>query len=192
MFRVPRRFSTSALLLAILASACAPSAPPPAPTASPPTSAPTPAPAVNFVLVSNAFSEGETIPKKFTCDGQNISPQLKWDGAPAGTRSFTLIMDDPDAPTGTFTHWVAFDLPATQNGIAEGAKTVGKGGQNGARRTGYTGPCPPSGTHRYFFTVYALDVASLGLNDGASRADVEKALSAHVLAKTQLMGRYAR
>lgn len=167
--------------LAILVNACAPSAtPPPAPILS------------SFMLTSNAFTDGGAIPKKFSCDGENVSPQLKWGGAPPNTHSFTLIMDDPDAPIGTFTHWVAFDLPAAQNEIAEGAKSVGKGGQNGAGRTGYFGPCPPVGSHRYFFTLYALDVDSLGLKDGASRGDVEKMMTGHILAKAQLMGRYSR
>lgn len=193
MLHILRRSLTRVLsLLVVFASACAPSAPAPAPTAAPPIIVPTLVPATNFVLTSSAFNEGGAVPKKFSCDGENISPQLKWSGTPVSTRSFALIMDDPDAPLGTFTHWVVFDLPATQNEIAEGAKTVGKGGQNSTRRTGYTGPCPPSGTHRYFFTLYALDMESLGLSEGASRADVEKALSAHILAKTQLMGRYSR
>ncbi len=101
-------------------------------------------------------------------------------------------MDDPDAPGGTFTHWVAFDIPATQSEIAEGAPSPGKGGKNGRGQTGYTGPCPPSGTHRYFFTLYALDVETIGLSDGASRADVEKAMTGHIIGQSQLMGRYAR
>ncbi len=167
--------------LAILVDACASSATPlPAPTIT------------SFVLTSNAFVEGAAIPKKFSCDGENVSPELKWNGAPVNTHSFALIMDDPDAPFGTFTHWVAFDLPASQNEIAEGAKNVGRGGQNGGGRAGYAGPCPPTGSHRYFFTLYALDVDSLGLSDGAPRGDVEKAMVGHLLAKTQLMGRYSR
>ena len=101
-------------------------------------------------------------------------------------------MDDPDAPGGTFTHWIAFDLPTNQSEIAEAAVSVGKGGKNGRGQTGYTGPCPPSGTHRYFFTLYALDLTTLGLIDGAARTDVEKAMNGHILAKTQLMGRYSK
>jgi Raf kinase inhibitor-like YbhB/YbcL family protein len=101
-------------------------------------------------------------------------------------------MDDPDAPGGTFTHWVAFDLPGAQTEIAERAPSVGKGAKNGRGQTGYTGPCPPSGTHRYFFTLYALDVPSLGLSEGAGRTDVEKAMTGHILASTQAMGRYGR
>ncbi len=183
----------AALLLTFIASACA--SPPgvqPAPQSAPPTVPPTLVPAGAFKLVSDAFSEGGTIPKKFTCDGESISPRLQWAGAPNGTKSFALIVDDPDAPSGTFTHWVTFDIPATQTEIAERAVTVGKGGKNGRGQTGYTGPCPPSGTHRYFFTLYALDISSLSLSDGATRADVEKAMDGHVLAKAQLMGKYAR
>ncbi len=187
------RIPTAAVLLALVATACA--SPPgvqPAPQSAPPTVPPTAVPASAFQLGSDAFAEGGTIPKKFTCDGENISPRLQWTGAPDGTQSFALIMDDPDAPSGTFTHWVAFDIPATQTEIAEHAAAVGKGGKNGRGQTGYTGPCPPSGTHRYFFTLYALDVAALNLPDGAARADVEKAMQRHVVAKAQLMGKYAR
>jgi hypothetical protein len=145
-----------------------------------------------FVLSSSAFSEGGNIPARFTCAGAGTSPQIQWSGAPTNTQSFALVLDDPDAPGGTFTHWVAFDLPASQTEIAEGAETVGKGGKNGRGQTGYTGPCPPSGTHRYFFTLYALDVTTLGLNEGAARAEVEKAIAGHLLAKAQLMGRYSK
>jgi len=177
----------SITILTLIVGACAsPSTPPPA------ASMPTPGPAPTFVLTSDAFGHAGVIPKKFSCDGQNISPRLQWNGAPSNTQSFVLMMDDPDAPIGTFTHWVAFDIAATQNEIREGAPSIGKGGKNSAGRTGYTGPCPPSGTHRYFFTLYALDLATLGLNEGASRTEVEKAMSGHVLAQAQLMGKYSR
>jgi Raf kinase inhibitor-like YbhB/YbcL family protein len=178
-------------LVVVFATACA--APiSPAPSSAPPTVPPSAVPAGAFKIASNAFSEGGAIPKKYTCDGENASPPLQWVGAPSGTRSFALIMDDPDAPGGTFTHWVAFDLPGTQAEILERAPSVGKGAKNGRGQTGYTGPCPPSGTHRYFFTLYALDVPSLGLQEGASRAEMEKATAGHILASTQAMGRYAR
>lgn len=178
-------------LLAVFATACA--APiSPAPSSAPPTVPPSAVPAGAFKIASDVFSEGGAIPKKYACDGENVSPPLKWVGAPSGTKSFTLIMDDPDAPGGTFTHWVAFDMPGTQTEIPERAPSVGKGAKNGRGQTGYTGPCPPSGTHRYFFTLYALDVPSLGLQEGASRADVEKAMTGHILASTQTMGRYGR
>ncbi len=197
------------LMLAITASACAStptvtSVPAPAlpaatipassvpPSTTVPTTAPLPTAVREFALTSSAFNEGANIPPKFTCTGDNVSPQLKWSGAPGNTKSFVLIMDDPDAPGGTFTHWVVFDMAPKQNEIAEGASRAGKSGQNSARRTGYMGPCPPSGTHRYFFTLYAIDLETLGLNDGASRVDVEKAMSGHIIAKTQFMGRYSK
>ncbi len=176
----------SVVVCAFILGACAsPSTP------SPVTSIPTAGPAPTFVLTSDAFGHEGVIPKKFSCDGQNISPRLQWSGTPSNTKSFALIMDDPDAPIGTFTHWVAFDIVATQTEIREGA-SVGQNGKNSAGRTGYTGPCPPSGTHRYFFTLYALDLQTLGLNEGATRNDVEKAMSGHILAQAQLMGKYSR
>lgn len=168
-----------------LISACAPAA-------APPTALAPSALTSNFKMTSTAFAEGAVIPKKYSCNGESISPPLTWVGAPANTRSFALIVDDPDAPRGTFTHWVTFDLPATQTEIAEGAKSVGKSGKNGSGQTGYTGPCPPSGTHRYFFTLYALDTATLGLSDGAARGEVEAAMKTHIIATTQLMGTYSK
>lgn len=187
-----RQFSRIAAvsIFALVVSACA--SLPPAPAAVAPTDIPGGGVASSFVLTSTSFTADATIPQKYTCDGGNTSPQLQWSGAPANTQSFALIMDDPDAPTGTFTHWVAFDIPTNQTELAEGAQRVGKSGKNSAGQTGYTAPCPPSGTHRYYFTLYALDVASLGLNEGAPRAQVETAAKEHTLAVTQLMGRYAR
>lgn len=143
-------------------------------------------------MTSAAFTEGAGIPKKYSCDGSSVSPPLKWSGAPAQTASFALIVDDPDAPVGTFTHWVAFDIPSMQTEIPEGAKTAGKAGRNSAGRNGYTGPCPPSGTHRYIFTVYALDVSALNLNEGASRDQVSNAMKGYIVAEGKLMGRYSR
>lgn len=183
-------FAAAVTIIAILASACALVDSTPVTTA--PTQSLDSGAAPNFVLTSTALSAGNNIPAQFTCSGEGISPQLKWSGAPANTKSLVLIMDDPDAPGGTFTHWVAFDIPGTQTEIAQGAKSVGKGGKNGRGQTGYTGPCPPSGTHHYYFTLYALDLTTLGLNDAASRADVETAMKLHTLAVTQLMGRYSK
>ncbi len=163
--------------------------------------APTPLPhsglAPDFALTSSAFREGAAIPRKYSCDGENISPPLKWSGAPDYTKSFVLTMEDLDAPTGTlipwFTHWVVFDIPASQTQIAEGAKSVGKSGKNGRWQTGYTGPCPPFGTtHRYRFTLSAIDNASLGLSDGASRMDVETATKGAPFVLTGLIGTYSR
>ncbi len=150
-----------------------------------------------FQLTSPAFSEGTNVPKKFTCDGDNFSPALEWQAPPASVKSFALIMDDPDAPMGTFVHWVLFNIPGEVRTLPEAvARTrqvqgLGEQGVNGARQTGYTGPCPPGGTHRYFFKLYALD-AQLAPAGGPTAADLEKALQGHILGQTQLMGRYAR
>ena len=195
-WRCPRLAKAALVALISLTNACAtaPAAVPPAaaPNALPLTSASALAATNAFVLTSSAFSEGGNIPAEFTCSGAGTSPQLQWSGAPTGTKSFVLMLEDPDAPGGTFTHWVAFDLPANQSEIAEGAVSVGKGGRNGRGQTGYTGPCPPSDTHRYFFTLYALDLTTLGLNDGAQSTDVEGAMDGHILARTELMGRYSK
>jgi len=153
---------------------------------------------VPLQLTSAAFSAGGTIPKKLTCDGADVSPPLAWSDAPAGTKSFALIADDPDAPAGTWVHWVIFDLPADARGLSEStAKQAelpngARQGTNDFRKTGYGGPCPPPGKpHRYFFKLYALD-GKLGLKAGASKADVEKAMHGHILAQGELMGRYGR
>jgi hypothetical protein len=138
------------------------------------------------------------IPKQFTCDGTDVSPALEWSGAPENTKSFSLIADDPDAPVGTWVHWVLYDLPADAKQLAEGVpkdEQLANGARQGRsdfRRMGYGGPCPPPGpAHRYFFKLYALD-AQLNLKAGASKADVEKAMAGHILAQASLMGRYQR
>ena len=152
--------------------------------------------AVQFKMSSPAFQDSGLIPQKFTCQGGNVSPELNWSEAPAGTKSFALIMDDPDAPGGTFTHWVLFDIPAATKQLAEGQPPIGvggpngTGGNNGLSQIGYMGPCPPSGIHRYYFRLYALDVPSLNLKGGASRSDVEAALKNHVIGTADAMGRY--
>jgi Raf kinase inhibitor-like YbhB/YbcL family protein len=147
-----------------------------------------------FALSSPAFDAGENIPRQFTCDGDDISPHLIWTGAPHGAASFVLIMDDPDAPRGTFTHWIVFDIPGDRAELPSGARSdaVGIAGRNSRGTVGYMGPCPPSGTHRYFFRLWALDVATLSLTAGASRERVEQAMAAHKIATTELMGRYGR
>lgn len=149
---------------------------------------------MTFTLTISAFSEGGLIPAKFTCEGANVSPELRWSEAPINTKSFALIVDDPDAPVGTFTHWVLFDLPAERSSLAEGDHGIGLAGKNDFGRSGYGGPCPPRGhgPHRYFFTLYALDVTSLKLKAGADRGHVEAALRDHILAQAQYMGRYER
>jgi Raf kinase inhibitor-like YbhB/YbcL family protein len=148
-------------------------------------------------LTSSVFTEGAMIPVKYTCDGQDVSPPLAWSEVLAGAKSLALICDDPDAPVGTWVHWVLFNLPPTSTGLPEGVpaeKTLKGGGVHGLnswRRIGYGGPCPPGGTHRYFFKLYALD-ATLSLGNNAAAKDVQAAMKGHVLAEAQLMGRYKR
>ena len=152
-----------------------------------------------FTLKSAAFKDGETIPKQYTCDGIDISPRLSWEWTPEGTRSFTIIMDDPDAPVGTWNHWILYDLPAETKGLAEGVSkepTLPDGSKQGItsfKRPGYGGPCPPKGpAHRYFFTIYALDITTLGLGPKASKEEVEGKLKGHILGKAGVMGKYGR
>jgi len=148
----------------------------------------------HLTLESPSFQHGETIPPRFTCEGENLSPELAWSHAPKGTQSFALIVEDPDAPSGTFTHWLLFDIPASANGLGEGSREVGTPGKNDFEQDGYGGPCPPPnhGDHRYFFRLHALDVQGLGLSKSASRAQIEKAIEGHVLNGTELMGRFSR
>lgn len=147
-----------------------------------------------LTLQTNAFAEGGAIPSKHTCDGQDASPRLTWTDAPQGTNSFALIMDDPDAPVGTFTHWLLYDIPATVSELAEGQRPgqVGATLKNDFGRPGYGGPCPPRGhgTHRYVFTLFALDVATLG--NPATRGALERAMRGHIVATARLMGTYER
>jgi Raf kinase inhibitor-like YbhB/YbcL family protein len=151
-----------------------------------------------FKLTSAAFEAGGEIPRQFTCEGSDISPALTWTDPPAGTKSFALIVDDPDAPARTWVHWVLYDLPPTMRELPEGqAKdpelpSGARHGRNDFRRLGYGGPCPPPGpAHRYFFKLYALD-AKMGLEPGATKADLENAMKGHILAETQIMGRFGR
>ena len=153
--------------------------------------------AAAFTLTTTAFANNANIPSKFTCDaGQtNPSPALAWTDAPAGTKSFALIMHDPDAPlAGGFTHWVLFDIPAGTTQLAEGFQpaSLGVSGNSGFRRPGYGGPCPPSGVHHYHFMLSALDVETIGAAKGATKADVDKAMAGHVLGTADLMGLYQR
>ena len=149
-------------------------------------------------LTSPAFKEGEPIPSKFTCDGSDISPPLEWTNVPEGTMSLALICDDPDAPIGTWVHWVFCGLSPDTTGLAEAVPADDKieggamQGKNDFKRIGYGGPCPPSGKpHRYFFKLYALD-AELDLKPGAAKKDLKKAMKGHILAQGQLMGTYQR
>ena len=141
-------------------------------------------------LSSSAFASGETIPARHTCDGADVSPALAIEDMPQGIVRLALIMDDPDAPRGTWDHWVAYDIPVTAT-VPEGVRSLGTAGRNSWQRTGYGGPCPPSGVHRYYFRVYALD-APLGLGEGAGKRQVLEAMKGHILAEATLMGRYSR
>ncbi|RME81372.1 MAG: YbhB/YbcL family Raf kinase inhibitor-like protein [Caldilineae bacterium] len=148
-------------------------------------------------LTSPAFAYGQRIPRKYTCDDRDISPPLQWEGAPAATESFALIMDDPDAPVGTWDHWLIFDIPAGTNSLPEAVPTdptLADGsvqGLNSWRRTGYGGPCPPRGEHRYFFRLYALDT-QLKLGPNTDKGRLKKAMEGHILAQAELMGVYSR
>jgi len=143
-------------------------------------------------ITSPAFSEGGSIPDQYTCDGSDISPQLDWTGIPDGTQSLALIADDPDAPVRTWVHWVLYDLSPDLTGLPEAVSGAGTQGNNNFRKLTYGGPCPPKGpAHRYYFKLYALDTL-LNLKEGASKAEIEKAIQGHILALGQLMGKYGR
>jgi Raf kinase inhibitor-like YbhB/YbcL family protein len=154
--------------------------------------------AMGFALESPQFKEGSDIPRQLTCDGEDFSPVLRWDGAPTGTKSFSLVTEDPDAPMGTFIHWVIYDLPENTSDLAQNLpkqKELPNGARQGLNdfgRVGYGGPCPPRGSaHRYYFRLYALDT-KLGLAAGASRSELDRAMKGHILAQAALMGRYKR
>ncbi len=153
---------------------------------------------MSIQLTSPAFEHGEMIPDRYTCNGQDISPALNWAGVPEGAGSLALICDDPDAPMGIWVHWVIYNIPAKTKGLPEDVSaskaTLKNGaiqGTNSWGRIGYGGPCPPSGTHRYFFRLYAVDT-SLDLKPGATKAQLLKAMEGHILAECELMGRYAK
>lgn len=150
-----------------------------------------------FTLNSHSFSDGESIPKKYTCDAEDVSPELHWSDPPAA-KGFALIVDDPDAPSGTWVHWVVVNLPASAHDLPEAAgkrAPLPEGAQQGKNdfgKSAYGGPCPPPGKpHRYFFKLYALD-AKLSLKEGSTKAEVEKAIEGHILGQAQLTGRYGR
>jgi Raf kinase inhibitor-like YbhB/YbcL family protein len=151
-----------------------------------------------FSLSSSDFENGSTIPKNFTCDGADVSPELSWSDAPKETQSFALIADDPDAPVGTWTHWVIYNLAADTKSTPQNVNKIDQlpdgvmQGRNDFRKIGYGGPCPPTGKpHRYFFRLYALDT-KLNLKAGASRQEVEQAMNRHVVGQAELMGKYGR
>lgn len=156
------------------------------------TGAPTPSMAHESMLVrSPAFDHEGVVPAKYTCDGEDLSPPIAIERVPSGTVSLALIVDDPDAPGGTWDHWVVFNIPTTLSRVGEGSEPEGVRGANSWGRLGYGGPCPPGGEHRYLFKVYALDTM-LKLAPGATKAEVERAMEGHVLERTTLVGRYAR
>lgn len=149
-------------------------------------------PAMSIEMNSAAFAEGETIPEKYTCEGADLSPPLAWDGVPAEAQSLVIIADDPDAPAGTWVHWVMFNIPPGTTQLPEDVSSIGIEGMNDFNRSGYGGPCPPPGSaHRYFFKLYALDT-TLDLSPEARKEDVVKAMEGHILAQGQLMGTFSR
>ena len=150
-----------------------------------------------LTITSDAFAHGQSIPAKYTCVGRNISPALSWGEPPAGTQSFALIMDDPDASGGTWVHWLLYNIPAAARSLPEDLAVTGKnvpegqGGENSWGDIGYGGPCTPSGTHRYFFKIYALD-ETVGLLPGANKGELLKAMQGHILAQGELMGTFSK
>ena len=142
-------------------------------------------------VTSSAFREGGNIPSKFTCDGSDTSPPLQITGVPSEAKSLVLIADDPDAPGGLFTHWLVWNIPPQTSSIPEGSATNGVQGANDFGKSGYRGPCPPPGTHRYSFKFFALD-RELEVRAGAKRSQVDAAMKGHIIAQGELVGRYAR
>ena len=146
---------------------------------------------VNMKLTSPAFTHNGAIPSEYTCDGSDLSPPLEISDVPSNAKSLVLINDDPDAPVGTWDHWIVFNIPSSIEDIPKGTEPKGTAGRNSWGRTGYGGPCPPSGTHRYFFKLYALDT-ELNLQEGATKKDLERAMQGHIIAQAELMGTYKR
>ena len=145
-----------------------------------------------LTITTTAFTDGDKIPRLYTCDDQNVSPPLAWTGVPTSTVSLALIMDDPEASGGTWVHWVLFNLPGNLPGLDQGKNGGGIDGKNDFNKLGYGGPCPPRGSnHRYFIKLYALD-QKLDLKAGATNAQLESAMRGHILAQGQLIGRYGR
>jgi hypothetical protein len=154
-----------------------------------------------LIVKSSAFTDGQEIPRRHTCEGEDVSPPLAWSGAPAGTKTFALIVDDPDAPDPkapqmTWVHWVLYNLPATAAALPEGVKPAAlpsgtREGRNDWKRTGYGGPCPPIGRHRYFHKLYALDAVLADLGT-PGKAELERAIKGHVLARAELVGTYQK
>jgi Raf kinase inhibitor-like YbhB/YbcL family protein len=152
---------------------------------------------MTMTITSSAFIEGGMIPREYTCDGSDISPPLAWAGVPEGAKSLALICDDPDAPVGTWVHWVLYNIPPSENELPRNMppeRTLKNGARHGVndfRKYGYGGPCPPGGTHRYYFKIYALDTEP-ARQPGLTKAELIKAMKGHILAEGQLMGTYRR
>ena len=154
---------------------------------------------MSLQLTSDAFVNGQSIPAKYSCIGKNISPALAWTEPPAGTQSFALIVDDPDAPGRIWVHWVLFNIPANMRGLQEDLPTIGKNvdpnaiyvGNNSSGSAAYQGPCPPSGMHRYYFKLYALDT-TISLLSGATKEQVLKEMNGHILAQAELLGTFSK
>lgn len=152
---------------------------------------------MSLIIESDVLKEGELIPAKFTCDGENVSPRLKWMNAPEATKTFALILEDPDAPSKTWSHWVLYNLPANQTGLKERVQNVKRfhngaiHGVNDFNVYGYAGPCPPSGTHHYIFRLYALD-SEVNLEPGVTRNQLIDAMEGHILEKAEIMVQYTR
>ncbi len=142
-------------------------------------------------ITSSAFQQAASIPSKFTCDGANISPPLQISDVPSEAKSLVLIVDDPDAPSGLFTHWIVWNISPQTSTVAEGSTPKGVQGTNDFGKSGYGAPCPPSGAHRYYFKIFALD-RELDLPIGAQRSQFDAAIKGHVIAQGELMGRYSR
>jgi Raf kinase inhibitor-like YbhB/YbcL family protein len=194
MLAARQSFLLAVLVIGLALVACAKR--PPTIAQSPVTNSADPVKA-EIKLTSTAFKEGNAIPRVYTCDGVNVSPPLEWSGVPKTAQTITIVCDDPDAPGGTWTHWVLYNLPADNIGLVENlpaSEKLAAGGFQGLNdfgKTGYGGPCPPSGTHHYYFRIYALD-SELPLKAGASKADLVKAMEGHIILQGQLMGTYKR
>jgi Raf kinase inhibitor-like YbhB/YbcL family protein len=150
-----------------------------------------------YQLTSPVFEHKQAIPEKYTCKGKNISPELTWNNPPLGTAAYGLIVDDPDAPAGTWVHWVIYNIPGSLQGLPESIRNdkeiinIGINGINSSNKYGYSGPCPPFGTHRYFFRLYALDQI-LDIKQGANKPELIKAMQGHILAIAELMGTFTK
>jgi Raf kinase inhibitor-like protein, YbhB/YbcL family len=191
---------TSLSLISIILADCTSSTPPTSETLTTPQPTTIPSESeskateatMSLTLTSDAFANGQSIPAKYSCVGKNISPAITWDEPPAGTKSFALIVDDPDAPMGTWVHWVLFNLPANARSLQENADSSAmSAGKNSSGNLRYDGPCPPSGTHRYYFKLYALDT-TIGLQPGATKEQVLKEMKGHILAQGELMGTFSK